>query len=593
MVAGQIIVFSILIFALILFIWGKWRYDVVAFFSLIAAVIAGVIPYNEAFSGFNNPAVITVAEVMIISAAIASSGVVAYLVKQITRITYNQFLHILILTLIAALLSAFMNNVGALGLLMPIAMETSRKHNRSPALILMPLAFASILGGLITLIGTPPNILIASVRAETLGKPFSMFDFTPVGLSLTVVGLVFIVLIGWRLIPKERLNNKAADDAFHIQDYITEIQIPSDSNILNKTLIEFESIAGGKIIVLGIIRDGRKRLRLKYDDILQENDILIIEASTDDLEKLLQTNKIDLVGSKSVSFDLLSSENIGVIEVVVPPTSRLEGRSAQRLRLRSKFNINLLALARQGHAFNRRLLNVGLRAGDVLLLQGKADNLVETVSEIGFLPLAERGLKIGLPRTAFFPLVIFIIALFFAAKGIVPITIAFAVVIIVLLVFNIISPRKIYESIDFSVLVLLGAMIPIGNALQSSGGTELIASGLVHLSQHMPHWFILSLVLVITMTLSDVMNNAATAVVMAPIAVSIAQTLHYNIDPFLMIVAVGASCAFLTPIGHQNNTLVMGPGGYHFGDYWRMGLPLEIIILFFSVPLVMWIWPLH
>ncbi len=592
MASGQLFVFIILFCTLILFIWGRWRYDVVAFLALIATVLTGVIPYSAAFVGFSNPAVVTVAEVMIISSTLANSGVIVKLVKYLTRFTKNTFLHISSLCIIAAVLSAFMNNVGALALLMPIAMQTAKSHQRSPALLLMPLAFSSILGGLITLIGTPPNILISAFRMQYLGKPYSMFDFAPVGLAACIAGVIFIVLIGWRLLPRARMTIKTTEDTFNFSDYITEVRITKDSIFTNDTLEKFEKYSEGNIVVLGIIREGRKRLRLKLDEILQENDILIIETSSIDLEKLLQSTKLEIVGSEKISTEMLSSEHVEVAEVVVPPNSSLIGRSVQRLRLRSYYGINLLALAREGLPVNRRLSNVGLKAGDVLLLQGRSDNLTENINELGFLPLAERGLKIGLPRTAYLPLIIFILALIVAARGMLPVTIAFGVAILAMILLNILPVRRIFESIDFSVLVLLGAMIPVGNALQSSGGTQTIANLLLAISDHMPGWFILGLVLIITMTLSDIMNNAATAVVMAPIAATIAQSLHYNVDPFLMAVAVGSSCAFLTPIGHQNNTLVMGPGGYRFGDYWRMGLPLEILIIFVSLPMIEWVWPL-
>jgi di/tricarboxylate transporter len=588
----QLSVFLILGSALILFVWSRWRYDIIALSALVAAVLAGVVPINNTFSGFSNPAVITVAEVMIISHIIASTGIIYHIVKQLTKVTHNEFLHITTLTFIAAFFSAFMNNVGALALLMPIAIETVRKHDRSPAFILMPLAFASLLGGLITLIGTPPNILIANIRADVLGEPFAMFDFAPVGLSITIIGLIFLVTIGWRLIPKARLQHKASEDVFHIQDYITEVRVTENSNYIGKTFAEIEHSIEEGIVILGLIRDERKRLRLRASEILQAEDILIVQAASSDLEDFLQETKFALVGNEKVTTEVLRSEKVSVQEVVVPPGSQLEGRTVRRLRLREYHQVNLLALARAGSPFNRRLYNVGLQAGDILLLQGPTESLMESIADLGFLPLAERRLSIGVNTSAFLPLLFFIGALLLTAFSIFPVQLSFAIAILFMLLSKAVNVKQLRDSVDWPVIVLLAAMIPVGNALQSTGGSELIAQGILTIANYLPTFLILTVVMVITMFLSDIMNNAATTLVMAPIAIGLAQALNHNIDPYLMSVAVGASCAFLTPIGHQNNTLIMGPGGYHFSDYWRMGLPLEILIVLTAIPTILWVWPI-
>ncbi len=587
----EYLVFFILVATFVLFIWGRWRYDVVALLALMATVACGAVPFHEVFLGFSNPAVITVATVMVITQAITQSGVVDVLVKRLAPVTTQVWIHIGVLTLIAGFLSAFMNNVGALALVMPIAIRTAAKNERPPGLVLMPIAFGSILGGMTTLIGTPPNILIANYRQAVLGQPFSMFDFAPVGLSVAVLGIIFIILIGWRLIPKGRLKSQAMEDVFHIQDYVTEVRIQEESPLVGKQFHEIESIAEGEYIILGIIRNHTKHLKIPVHMELKANDIFIIEAASDDLEKLVDDCKLELVGNKDISAETLQSKNIGLVEVVVTPGSQVEGRTPNRMRLRTRYQINLLAISRQGEPFNQRLKNVRLKAGDVLLLQGDADTLNETVADIGFLPLAERGIRLGLETKKFLPIAIFFISLIFIITKLLPVQIAFSGAVLLMVLFNIIPIRKVYSSIDWSIVVLLGAMIPVGGALASTGGTQLIAQNIIAFAGQTHPIFILGILMIVTMGLSDVMNNAATTVVMAPISISIAQSLGYSIDPFLMSVAVGASCAFLTPIGHQNNTLVMGPGGYHFGDYWPMGLPLEIIILIVSLPLIVLVWP--
>lgn len=582
---------GILLSTIGLLIWGYWRYDIIALLALMTAVLTGVVPFDRAFTGFANPAVITVLCVMVITAAITQSGILEHVIKRITPVTQSQLWHVAILTLFTAMLSAFMNNVGALALMMPVAIQTSIAAKRSPSLVLMPLAFGSVLGGLLTAIGTPPNLLISDYRLQVLGKPFSMFAFTPVGIVAACAGLGFIILFSWRLLP-ERKAPTNADDMFQMQDYITEVKIPPDSPVAGKTLQELEHFVAGDFLIVGLVRGRQKRFAVKADELLQEKDILIVEAGHEELEKLISKGKLTLVTGETITSDILRSDKIALLEAVVPQASRVEGRSSQSMRLRSRHQLNLIAIAREGKPFKNRLNKVLLRAGDVVLLQGAEDTVREDALALGFLPLAERGVQVGLPRKAYMPTVIFAMAILLAALHILPVQISFMVAVLALVLLNIIPARKLYDHIDWPIIVLLGALIPIGGALQSTGATILIGEFIQSLAQYLSPVLLLALLFLITMTLSDVMNNAATAVVMAPIGVTMAQTLHTHIDPFLMTVAVAASCSFLTPISHQNNTLVMGPGGYKFFDYFRLGLPLELFVMIIAVPTIIWVWPL-
>ncbi len=585
-----VLVLLVLCATIALFIWGYWRYDTVALISLIALVVLGLIPPSEAFIGFSNPAVVTVATVMVITRTIGQTGLVELVVQHITPIIAHPVLHIGTLCFITAFLSAFMNNVGALALMMPVALHSAKQVKLSPSTILMPLSFASVLGGLTTAIGTPPNLLLSAYKEEITGHAFSMFDFTPVGLSLAIIGLLFISLIGWRLIPIRVKANKADEDKFPIKDYISEVIIPEGSPLIGKTRRELEQIAKGDFVILGFIRGRRKRLFIPSDELLQAKDVLIIEASHDDLHELLQSGKLELVGGEIIQSEVLKNEDISLVEAVVPPGSRSESRSWQRMRIRSRLNINLLAIARGGRSFRNRLNHVNLKAGDVVLLQGKSETLSENILNLGLVPLAERDINVGFRRKMLLPLLIFLGAIFIAAVGLLPVAVSFTAAVVLMVICNLLPMRQVYKSIDWSIITLLAAMIPIGGAMQSSGATQLLGQGLITLSGPHSTIFIITLLLLVTMTLSDVMNNAATAVVMAPVAGSIANTLHLPIDPFLMSIAVGASCSFLTPISHQNNTLVMGPGGYKFFDYLRLGIPIELMMLIFSVPLIYYIW---
>lgn len=585
------LLFPILVGTLALFIWGYWRYDVVACIALMACIAVGAVPYSLAFSGFSNPAVITVACVMVITEAIKKSGVVDYLVQSFTPVTSVAWLHIATLTVLVALLSAFMNNVAALALMMPVAIQTAMQAKRSPSIVLMPLALGSALGGLTTLIGTPPNLLISNVRMHTVGKPFEMFDFAPVGIVCAVLGIIFIAVVGWRMMPIRRATADQSEDIFQIEDYITEVHIPEKSVMVGKTVADLEDLIEGDITVFALIRNDRKRLVFPRDEQLVVDDILIIEANHADLEKLLRLGKLDLVGVEKISKEILRSDRIAVIEAVIPPGTRLEGRTAKSMRLRSRYRINILAISRQGKSFKQRLRDVKLKAGDVVMVQGDSETLRDVTMGFGLLPLVERGVLAGMKRSALLPLLIFGIAIALATLSIIPVQIAFGGAVVSLLVFQVLPVREMYTAIEWPVIVLLGAMIPVGDALQFTGGTELIANGILGMSAQFPLYVILALLMVVTIALSSLMNNAATAVVMAPIAVSIAKALGLNVDPFLMTVAIGASCSFLTPIGHQNNILVMGPGGYHFSDYFKIGLVLELLIIAVSLPMILWVWP--
>ena len=592
MTTDQIVVFAVLGVALVLFIKGPVRYDVVAFGALMAAAVAGVVPADEAFSGFGHPAVITVATVLIISRALQDSGLLDYLADRLLRWVHGPVMLIVALTGLGALLSGFMNNVGALALLMPLALRASREVGAQPSHVLMPLAFGTILGGLMTQIGTPPNILIANYRASLRGDAFTMFDFTPVGVVVAVAGVAFIVLIGWRLVPKDRRGRQSADEAFKIRDYVSELRIGAESKLIGTELRELEAMGERQIVVVGLIRGEYRHYQNLRMEQIAEGDILIIRADPTYLKKLVGQTGIDFVGREDFNPGDLRSDEVGVIEAVVQPGSRLDGRSAGRMRMRRRFGVNLLAIAREGVPFKNRLDEVHFTAGDVLLLHGEVEALPDIVREMGCLPLATRALRLTSRRRAWLPVTVFAAALIAASLNVIPVQIAFGLAVILMIVGQSITARAAYDAIDWPVIVLLGAMIPLGQALESTGGTQLIVDGVLLLGGEIDPVVILVLIMVVTMTLSDVMNNAATVVVMAPIAATIAGQINVNPDCFLMAVAIGGSCSFLTPIGHQNNVLVMGPGGYKFGDYWRVGLPLEILIVAVATPMLLLIWPL-
>ena len=572
--------------------WGRWRYDIVALVGLLFLTLLGIIPGEKAFSGFSHPAVITVAAVLIISRALMNAGIVDSLVRIMARINQNFQLQLGTLVLAVTVCSAFMNNIGALALFMPVAIRMARKSKRSASIFLMPLAFGSLLGGLMTQIGTPPNIIISLYRLESgAAEPFRMFDFAPVGAGVALAGVLFIIAVGWYLIPC-RQGRMSPEDLFKIENYLTEVYVPEGSKYAGKRLLDLGYATEGDVTVVGLVRNKKKLPFFSPYRVFNEGDHIIIKANAEDLKEFLENTGFELTASRKLSAEDLSSDEISIVEAVVTANSALEKQTARSLNLRSVYGINLLGISREGAQLKTRPDRVVFRSGDVLLLQGRVEVLRSVMSSLGCLPLVERGIKLGQPRKVFLSLGIFASALVLTAFGFLPIQVAFMAAAVLLLLTGFISLREMYESIDWPVIVLLGAMIPVSNALETTGGAQTIGVAIYTAAGNMAPWATLALLMLITTLLSNVVNNAAAALLMAPIAISIAKGLTVSPDPLLMIVAVGASCAFLTPIGHQSNTLVMGPGGYHFGDYWRMGLPLTLLVILVAVPLVMMVWPL-
>ena len=587
----QSIITAILLLTLLLFIWGKYRHDLVASIALALCVLTGLVSTEDAFAGFGHPAVITVAAVLVISEALRRSGVVDMIAQKILPYTEHPVSHIVLLTSVVTVASAFMNNVGALALMLPVALSTCAKHQRSPAMILMPLAFGSILGGMTTAIGTPPNIIIAMMRAEVSGEAFKMFDFSPVGAVIAVLGVLFITLVGWRLIPTARLQRSATEQLFAINDYLTEVVIVEGSALVGQP---FETIAGlseSSIDVVGLAHRHGPVLSLRTGQRLNAGDILILQADPSEVQQLLDRNELELITSADKRFQQLAQGELVLIEGVVKKGSLLEGRDVSFLRRSSGSTLVLVGLARQGVRIGRRLRRQIFQAGDILLMQGAAETADGQLSQLGMIPLAERNLSLGQPKKVAVALGIFAVVIGLGVANVLPLPIAFLLAVMLYLLLDILPIRNLYDAIDWPVIVLLAAMIPVGGALQSTGLTQLLATQVLTLTEGLPLYLIVGLVLVVTMFLSDIINNAATAVVMAPLAYGIATGMGVSADPFFMAVAVGASCAFLTPIGHQSNTLVLGPGGYAFGDYWRMGLPLELLIVLVAVPLILIVWP--
>ncbi|MCC5868767.1 MAG: anion permease [Gammaproteobacteria bacterium] len=591
MSTDQAIVFAVLAMALVMFIWGRFRYDLVALLALMAVVLTGVLPIDQAFTGFAHPAVITVAAVLVISRALQNAGIVDVVIRVLAPFKGRVNLQLIAQTLVVAVLSAFMNNIGAMALMLPVALRNAYREGYSPAKALMPLAFGSILGGMVTLIGTPPNIIISTFREEALGEGFSMFAFAPVGGAVAVLGVLFVAVVGWRLIPAERVEGESREALFDMTDYITELRVPEDSKVSGKSIDEIENLVDDDAVIVGWVRGESRRLVPHGYEQVHDGDLLIVEADPAALKELITATDLLLEEEHEFSREDLGSDEVVIYEAIVGTASSMRGRTPATLRLRTRHGLNLLAVARQGRKVKRRLSHVKFQPGDVLLLQGPEERVQAALGEFGLMPLAERDVNISRPRHLMLSAGIFMAAIIMVVAGVLPAHIAFVAAVAALALLNVIKRDELYTSVDWPVIVLLGAMIPVGTALELTGGTALLADGMLGLTGGMGAVWVLVILMVGTMFLSDIINNNATAVLMAPLALDLAGRLQVNPDPLLMAVAIGASCAFLTPIGHQSNTLVFEPGGYKFGDYWRMGLPLELLIVAISVPLLLVVFP--
>lgn len=587
----ETLVFATLGLSLLLFIWGKVRYDLVALSALIFLAILGLIPYDDAFLGFSHPAVITVAAILVVSKGLENSGIVNIIVALMDKVGNNLTIQIATISSAVALASGFMNNVGALAIFMPVAIQVARKHNFSPSIILMPIAFASLLGGLTTLIGTPPNIIVASYRAQNGEAAFGMFDFTIVGPVVAITGVLFISFVGWRLIPK-RNSISSSEALFQIENYITEVVITEKSPLENKPIKHIREDKEFEVKVLGIVRN---KVRIHAPSpyfILMPQDIMILESSSDDLEKFINNYQVNLVGNEDFLEDIVDKNEIINTEGIIQENSSLIGQTASSIHMRSRFDVNLLAMSRGNRTIIKRIDHEVFRSGDVLLLQMRRDKMSETFKEMQCFPLAKRSIKIGKPRRTALAVGLFVLSIIAVVLGWLPVAISFTLAAMGMVVSKILPLKNLYSSIDWPVIVLLGAMIPVGHAFETSGAAKTITQLILSSSDDLPAWALIGLLMLTTMLLSALINNAATVVLMAPIALQIASALQFSADPFLMAIAIGASSSFLTPIGHQSNTLVLGPGGYQFGDYWKPGLPLTLIVMIVSIPIILWVWPL-
>lgn len=614
MTLDQALSFGLIAVTVALFISNRFRFDLVALFSLLAALALGVVPADKAFSGFSDQVVVLVASALVISAGVGKSTLIGRVVRQAEPFLTTTTRQVAALAFATTVMSAFMKNIGALAILLPIAIQIARRTDTPVSRLLMPMAFGSLIGGVVTLIGTSPNILVSRVRQELTGEPFAMFDFAPVGIGIAVAGLLFLV-VGWRLLPANRTSPSSAEHAFETDPYLTEVRIGEKSTLLGKTVGDLEALGEGDVEIVAIVREKRHRYTPAWHWQLFAGDILIVRAEAVALRKLIEEAKLDLRAANDPERDARSSKDdkdgkevkdsedkntrgeppkdIAVVEAVVTGASSLIGASARSLRLREHEGLSLLAISRSGEPLAKRLSQIRFQAGDVLVLQGPEETMAESLRNLGCLPLLDRAIGLGRKRQEYLPIVLLTLAMIVVAFKLVPVTTAFFGAAVLMVVLGVLTLKEAYEAVDVPIIVLMACLIPVSDSISSTGGAELIAGVLAIAADALPPVGALALMMGSAMLLTPFLNNAATVLIMGPIGASLAQKLGLNPDPFLMAVALGAACDFLTPIGHQCNTLVMGPGGYRFGDYSRLGLPLSFLVLVVGTLLIPIFWPLR
>lgn len=573
------------------FVWGRFRYDVIALVALLAGLAVGVIPAASAFDGFRNDVTVIIACALVVSAGFARSGVAELALGRLLPLLKTERSQAPVLTAAVMLLSMATKNVGALAILMPVARDLARRTGSSPSRLLMPMAFGAMVGGLVTLVGTAPNIIVSEVRQQLLGEPFGMYDYAPVGLVLAAVALVFLAF-GYRLLPRTRTPAVSLDAALAGQTYSTEAVVPEAWAFGRMRLGALTAKAEGAVAVVALLRNGRRRPRPHFNTMVGPGDVLILEGQHESLDAFVTRTRLDLVRKdRPIALDS-SSDDVRAIEAVVGPESSLIGQSARMANIYAEHRVNLLGVSRSGQQLTQRLRTVRLQAGDLVLLQGGERSLPGVLETLGCLPLAEREVRLGGGRPRLAAALILAVAMALVAFQLVPVAVAFFGAAVVIVATGGLRMREAYAALDGPLLVLIAAMIPVSDAIQRTGGADLIANGLAAAFHGWPGVLVVGGVMLASMVVTPFLNNAATVLIVAPIGGELARQLSFNPDPFLMAVAVGAACDFLTPIGHQCNTMVMGPGGYRFSDYARLGAPLSLLVLLIAPPLITAVWSL-
>ena len=590
MTLQQGLAFGLVGLTILAFVWGRFRYDLVAVVALLAGMVIGVVPPEAAFDGFRNDIVIIIAAALIVSAAFARSGLIEWVLAGVLPYLKTERSQVPVLTTVVTLLSMMSKNVGALAIMLPVAMQLTRNTCTPPSRLLMPMAAGAMAGGMVTLVGTSPNIIVAQIREDMTGAPFSMFDYAPVGLALTAIVLVFLAF-GYRLLPRDRVGTASLSASLEKNAYSTELRAPEPWAPGKMTISALEA-AGPDVRILKIVRDGRSITAPRGNVVVRSSDVIMAEGSAQALGAFIQAAQLTLRGSDSPAIKDQRSEDVHLAEAVINLGSPLIDRPSAATEVHGRFGVNLLGVSRSGRSVTAQVGRARLKQGDIILLQGSEGRLSQAMRDLELLPLAERQLTLGEAPRRFMPAMVLGLAMLLVGFQLVPVAAAFFGAAVLILMLGGLTMKEAYRALDGPLLVLIAALIPVSEAIQTTGGDDLVASLLSGLFGAMPGLLAVGALMLVSMAVTPFLNNAATVLIMAPIGATLALQLGYRPDPFLMAVAVGAACDFLTPIGHQCNTIVMRPAGYRFEDYARLGAPLSLLVLLAGPPLILTFWPL-
>jgi di/tricarboxylate transporter len=595
------IVFAILISGITLFILQRIRYDIVAALMLLAVGLAGILSFEELFSGFASPAVITVAAALVIAKGLENSGLLDRVEEYLLRFESRPMLPFLLLLTMVAIVSGFINNIAALAITLPIALSLSHRLKLEPSKMLIPLAYASVIGGSITLIGTPSNILIGTIAREELGRQLDIFEFIPVGLPLIVVFLAVFLIMGKYVLPKR--TTPYAGERFELPKYITELTVTEKSKFSGNSIGQLEKEYDWTIDVVRIIRGSRETETPYSNTRIMVGDVLVIRTEAEELENIVKGTGLEIrkksdeekekekaIEKEKNKEQEKKGKELKVVEVVVLPDSALINKTAKQMYIRDRFNVTLLGIARHGSTITKRVAEIRIKLGDVLLLEAAEADLQNVFEELKCAPLRTRGISLHARAPPVLTLLIAGVSIALSAFNILPIEVGLSIGAVGMLVLRCIDIKEAYNAIQWPILVLIGALIPFGTAMQKTGADRFIAEQISNVGATDPI-VALVVIFIVTTLLSNVINNVAAAVFMAPVALQLSEILSISGFPMLMAVAFAAAVPYLTPISHQSNLLVMEAGGYKFTDYIRLGAPLTVVTAIVVLLLVPIFWP--
>ena len=590
------IVLGIITLMFVLFVKEIFPLDVTALVVLIIFLVIGNLTLEEAISGFSNQAVITIAVLFILSHALQKSGILEYGVVRLNKLTErSKLLGLTVFLITVAFASAFVNNTAIVAIFIPLTIRLAQKYNLSPSKLLIPLSYIAIMGGTLTLVGTSTNLLVNSIYVNTtMAEPLGMFEFSRYGIFILLIGLLYIIFAVPFILPSRTVTSSLTQ-SYHMGGYLTELKVAEESPLVGRTFMERSINKNYDITVLDIIREGMVISKNIRNTIIHPGDVLFVRGSLENFLRMKEVEKVTMLTDEKLTQAELIHDDNTLVECLLTQQSELVGKSLMEINFRRRFGSFILAIRREGAILRRKIAHVMLRAFDTLLVYGPRDKIKELSESGNFIVLGEIEATLQKNRFWWVSLVVIISAVFLAALGLVPILKGALVGMIILLVLRVISTNEAYQTINWQVIVLIAALIPIGIVIQKSGTAEWLATAMNNVVEQfdpaLRPFVMVSLIYLMTMMLTEMASNAATAIIMTPIAISVAMQIGLDPKPFIFSVCFAASASFITPIGYQTNLMVYGPGGYKFSDYVKVGLPLAISLWIMATFLIPVLWP--